>query len=92
MRNLSVSSDGSEKERKNDDHSDGLERTRFLHERQIREMLYGAVVAKNLDTEESSVGDGYEVGRASANISWSVSVGSWLTAILALTRSLVILG
>ncbi len=45
---LRVRYDGLERRKKNDDHSEGLDRTIALHERQTRAMLYGAVQAKEL--------------------------------------------
>ncbi len=57
----SVSFDGLENEKKKDDQSNGLDRTTSLHERETSDMLYGAVVAKNLDADAFSTGDGYEV-------------------------------
>ncbi len=60
--NLSVSSDGLENDRKKDDHSDGLDRTSSFHKQQTRAMLYGAVVANNVEAGSSSAGAGTKVG------------------------------
>ncbi len=54
---LRVWFDGLETHRKKEDHNDGLDRTKSLHERQTRAILFGAAHAKKLDAELSSTGD-----------------------------------
>ncbi len=60
--------DGLENHRKKDDHNEGLDRTKFLHGRQTRAMLFGAAHAKKLDAEPSSTDDWYDVGRRMVKI------------------------
>ncbi len=66
--NLRTRYDGLEKRRKNEGHSEGLDRTNSLHGRQTRTILYGAVHTKKLDAELSSTDNWYDIGRRRVKI------------------------